>query len=100
MHFSERKDETMPTKPRAKYVVDANGHRVGIIIPIKEYEAMLQELEDFHDAKYVEDAEKSSEGFVELSDLESIRAYDAAKTSKDEAIPFDQAIDEIEHHKK
>jgi hypothetical protein len=32
---------------------------------------------------------------VEL--LESIRAYDAAKASGDETIPFEQAIAEIEH---
>jgi len=29
-------------------------------------------------------------------ELASIRAYDAAKRSGDEAIPFEQAIDEIE----
>lgn len=29
-------------------------------------------------------------------ELEAIRAYDAAKTSNDEAIPFTQAIKEIE----
>ena len=32
----------------------------------------------------------------ELEELESIRAYDRAKASGDEAIPFDQAIAEIE----
>ena len=33
----------------------------------------------------------------EIDELESIRAYDAAKASGDEAIPFEQAISEIEH---
>jgi hypothetical protein len=32
----------------------------------------------------------------ELEELESIRAYDAAKASKDEMIPFEQATAEIE----
>jgi hypothetical protein len=32
----------------------------------------------------------------ELEELESIRAYDAAKSSGEEAIPFEQAIKEIE----
>jgi hypothetical protein len=32
----------------------------------------------------------------DLEDLESIRAYDAAKTSGDEAIPLEQALREIE----
>ena len=32
----------------------------------------------------------------ELEELESIRAYDAAKASNDEAIPFEQAVAEID----
>lgn len=32
----------------------------------------------------------------EIEELESIRAYDAAKASGEEAIPFEQAISEIE----
>jgi hypothetical protein len=33
----------------------------------------------------------------EIEGLESVRAYDIAKASGDEAIPFEQAISEIEH---
>ena len=36
----------------------------------------------------------------ELEELESIRAYDAAKASPDEVIPFEQAIREIEKSRK
>jgi hypothetical protein len=36
----------------------------------------------------------------ELEELESIRAYDAAKASGDQAIPFAQAIAEIEAERK
>jgi hypothetical protein len=32
----------------------------------------------------------------ELEELEAIRAYDAAKASGDQAIPFEQAIAEVE----
>ena len=41
------------------YVVDENGARVGVILPIEEYRKLMEELEE----------------------LESIRAYDAAKRS-------------------
>lgn len=61
-------------KREEKYVVDDNGERVGIIIDVGEYKKMLKDLEE----------------------LESIRAYDRAKKSGDEAVPFDQAIGEIE----
>ncbi len=35
----------------------------------------------------------------ELEELESIRAYDAAKSSGDEAIPFEQAMTKIERER-
>jgi hypothetical protein len=45
----------------------------------------------------MEDDEKH---LVDLEQLESIRAYDAAKASGEEAIPFQQAIQEIERARK
>ncbi len=36
----------------------------------------------------------------ELEELESIRAYDAAKSAGDEAIPFEEAVAEIERTRK
>ena len=63
----------MPTVNEG-FVVDENGDRVGVILPMEEYRKLMADLEE----------------------LESIRAYDAAKSSGDEAIPFDQATREIE----
>lgn len=57
-----------------RYVVDESGERVGVVLDIAEYRRLLEELEE----------------------LEAIRAYDAAKASGDEVIPFDQAVAEIE----
>ena len=64
----------MPTVNEG-YVVDENGDRVGVILPIEEYRKLMEELE-------------------------SSRAYDAAKSSGDEAIPFDQAVREIEQNRQ
>lgn len=36
----------------------------------------------------------------DIEEMESIRAYDAAKASRDEAIPFEQAVAEIEGRKR
>lgn len=58
--------------------MDKNGNRVGVILDMKEYRQLLEALEE----------------------LESIRAYDAAKASKDEAIPFEQAVAEIERKRR
>ena len=59
---------------KERYVVDEKGNRVEVILTIEDYRRLLAELEE----------------------LESIRAYDAAKASEDEAIPFEQAVAEIE----
>ncbi len=62
---------------REKYVIDENGKRVGVLLNLDDYHKILQELEE----------------------LETIRAYDAAKASGDEVIPLEQAIEEIERER-
>ncbi len=57
-----------------RFVTDENGKRTAILLDIEEYNKLIEELEE----------------------LESIRAFDAAKSSGDEAVPFEQAVDEIE----
>ncbi len=64
-------------KSNERFVVDENGTRVGVLLGIDDY------------AKLVEASEE----------LESIRAYDAAKSSGDEAIPFEDAIRDIERNR-
>lgn len=62
-------------KFQENYVIDEKGNRIGVILDIDNYRKLLEEIEE----------------------LESIRAYDAAKASGDESIPFEQAVSEIEH---
>lgn len=59
---------------RERFVVDQNGKRIGVILNIDEYRRLLDQAEE----------------------LESIRAYDRAKADAGEAIPFEQAVHEIE----
>jgi len=61
-----------------KYIINEKGERVSVILDWKEYQTLLEELEE----------------------LEAIRAYDAAKASGDEAIPFEQAMREIENRRE
>ena len=57
-----------------RFITDSAGNRVAVILDIDQYEALLDAVED----------------------LEDLRAFDEAKASEDEAIPFEQAIREIE----
>ena len=63
---------------KEQFVVDDKGKRTGVILDIKDYLKLLEALEE----------------------LDSIRAYDAAKDSDDEVIPFDQAVREIERDRR
>ena len=64
-------------KFKENYVVDEQGNPIGVVLDIADYRKLLEELEE----------------------LEAIRAYDAAKASGDEAIPFEQAVAEIEQNR-
>ena len=61
-----------------KFITDEHGKKVGVVLDIEEYERILEELEE----------------------LDDIRVYDEAKASGEEAIPLQQAIDEIERRQK
>lgn len=54
-----------------RFVVDERGQRLSVLLDIETYRRLLEELE-------------------------ALRAYDAAKASGDEAVPFEQAVVEIE----
>jgi hypothetical protein len=56
-----------------QYLVDDKGHRKAVVLPIAEWEQLLDLLEE----------------------IEDIRAYDNAKKRPSEAIPFEAAVSEI-----
>lgn len=63
---------------REQYVVDQNGNRTAVLLDVKYYHELLAALEE----------------------IESIRAYDGAKASEDEVIPFARATEEIERQRQ
>ncbi|HLL13549.1 MAG TPA: hypothetical protein VK388_00590 [Pyrinomonadaceae bacterium] len=62
---------------KENFIVDENGSRVGVVLNIADYRKLLEDLEE----------------------LDAIRAYDEARASGDEAIPFEEAIAEIEQRR-
>jgi len=66
------------SKRKNKYIVDSRGKAVSVVMDINEYRALLSEMEE----------------------LESIKAYDKAKSIKSEIISFEQAVREIEENRK
>lgn len=66
------------TPVKESFVTDAKGNRIAVLLPIKEYNKILEELED----------------------LEDIKAYDKAMSRKQEFIPLNKALEEIEAARK
>lgn len=58
-----------------EYVVDDQDKRKAVVLPVEEWERVLDELEE----------------------LEDIRLYDVVKQETGESVPFEQAIKEIDH---
>jgi len=62
----------LPLHPQ--YVVDENQRPQAVLLPVAEWERIVEELDE----------------------LDDIRAYDEAKAGPQEAVPFDQALREIQ----
>lgn len=61
-----------------QYITDNNGKKLSVILPIKEFKAIIEELEE----------------------LEDIRLYDEAKASNEPSVPIDEAFKMIEAKRK
>jgi len=56
-----------------QYVVDEKQHRRAVLLPVSDWERIVEELEE----------------------LDDIRAFDAAKAGSQETVPFEQAVREV-----
>jgi PHD/YefM family antitoxin component YafN of YafNO toxin-antitoxin module len=61
----------------ARYIVDENGKRTDVILPVEEYERLVEALEDLEDARAADDART------------------AVARGEDEFIPYEQAREDI-----
>jgi hypothetical protein len=74
----------------ARYVVDENGERVSVILPIEEYERLIEELEELDDVKAAEEARREIEtGADELISWEQAKREmeeERARSKRDEVV--------------
>lgn len=63
---------------KTQFVTDKKGRRIAVIIPIKEYENLMEELDD----------------------LACIRMYDQAIQERPEFLPAEKAFREVEKKRK
>ena len=65
-----------------RYLTDADGNRIGVVLDIQTFERLIEKLEDLEDIR---------DGEAALAALAS---------GEEESIPFDQAIAEIEERRQ
>ncbi len=73
-----QKNANAMTTTETQFVTDDRGQRIAVLIGLDRYHQLLEAIEE----------------------IEAIRAYDEAKASGDEAIPFDEATREIERDRE
>jgi len=65
-------------KVNPQYITNNAGEKISVVLPMKDFKAIMEELEE----------------------LEDIRLYDAAKKSNELSIPIDKAFGMIEAKRK
>lgn len=68
---------SVASSSKRRYLTDDQGNRTAVVLDVDDYNRILEELEE----------------------LDAIRAYDEAKASGEERVPFDQAFEEIERER-
>ncbi len=61
---------------RTQFIIDNNGNKLAVILPIKDYNKILEDMEE----------------------LEDIRLYDKAKADNASSVPIDEAFLKIEEN--
>ena len=61
-----------------QYITDNNGKKISVVLSLKEYKAIIEELEE----------------------LEDIRTYDETIKLKESSLPIDEAFEMIEQKRK
>lgn len=61
-----------------QFITDSKGKKLSVVLPMKEYKKIMEDLEE----------------------LEDIRLYDEAMTAKEPSLPIDKAFKHIEAKRK
>jgi hypothetical protein len=65
-------------KVNPKFITDNKGKKISVVLPMKDFEALMEELED----------------------LQDIKLYDEAKKYNEPSLPIDEAFRIIEKNRK
>jgi PHD/YefM family antitoxin component YafN of YafNO toxin-antitoxin module len=65
---------------KTQFVTDNHGKKLAVILPIKEYNKMLDELEELEDIKLYDEAKKTNEPSIPIDD--AFKMIEAKRNAK------------------
>lgn len=51
-----------------QYITDSTGKKISVILPMKDFKAIMEELEELEDIKLYDEAKKSNEPSITIDD--------------------------------
>jgi hypothetical protein len=55
--------------PQPQYITDQIGNKVSIILPIRDYERMIEELEELEDIRLYDEVKASVQGYLPAEEV-------------------------------
>ena len=62
MVFLKKNAKGMNTSLKQQYIKDEQGNKIAVIVPIQDYEKMMEEIEELEDIKLYDEAKKEDNG--------------------------------------
>jgi PHD/YefM family antitoxin component YafN of YafNO toxin-antitoxin module len=63
-----------------QYIIDKAGKKISVVIPMKDFKAIMEELEELEDIKRYDEAKKSNEPSIPID--EAFKMIDAKRNTK------------------
>jgi len=64
-----------------QFLTDKKGNKTAVLLPIKKYDKLIEQLEDLEDVRLYDEAKKKDDGYrISLEDYKKLR-----KSGKDES---------------
>jgi hypothetical protein len=51
-----------------QYITDSAGKKISVVLPMKDFKAIMEELEELEDIKLYDEAKKSNESSIPIND--------------------------------
>jgi PHD/YefM family antitoxin component YafN of YafNO toxin-antitoxin module len=64
-----------------QYITDNTGKKISVVLPLKEFKTIMEELEELEDIKLYDEAKKSNEPSIPID--EAFKMIEAKRKNKD-----------------